>query len=263
MKVNALILLRPLFTLLFCLAFCYHVIAQDGRSHSLQSAFLNASEVRSLVLNLNDTTIAPDLVGIELLVNLEELIVFGVEDAIHGPEKLKWLSREEAILVPVDDFYQARLDTITSTIKGCRSLRYIRLNSAGVTDLPLSDHQFKHIEELHIANTKIKGDVLVKMVPKFRNIRVLNVFGCKITSSELAKIRLELPPECLLIYSYEDWYNYSRQHGVQHYVVLKDNSIIFESEYVAFQFIESLPVWITSDSSATYGFKYIDYFKKY
>ena len=223
------------------------IAAQESEFYSIASALRNKDSVKALVLNLNDTTITPSLEGIGELVSLEELIVFGVSSAIHGPIRFhideEWEAKHpndaEVLMIPAEYYYDTAVMSIPEEIGNCTKLRILSIDEAPITHLPKSLSRLQDLEVLKLGYTRVPETEWLEIIQSLKKLRLLDIYDAQISSGSLNQLK-EALPACRFITTFHE---YKEIFPIGQRIWIGKNKIaqVIPTEKEALQFLNSLP----------------------
>jgi hypothetical protein len=228
--------------LLFCSC---RLFAQGNEYYDLSRAVADAKSATALVVNLNnfEPNLQPivnlDLTGLSRLKNLEELIIFPVNSSIYGPFTFKEVRPGEW---ETDDLpYQYGNIVIPEEIENCQKLRVISANDIELRKLPIGLSKLQRLERLELSGSTIPSTELMEILPKLKNLRLLNLYNAGLDSSTINALRLALPL-CEILIDFEDLTEALFASSVKYNakVGVTDIYIAFPSKRRAQAFINSL-----------------------
>lgn len=86
------------------------------------------------------------------------------------------------------------------------ALEELNISFLGLDNLPKSFSQLDELQILDISFNTLNIENEIESILGLKNLRILKIFGCKITEPALSRLRRE-KPELKIYYSYEQYMN--------------------------------------------------------
>lgn len=226
------------------------ILAQNDNVHesyALNDALNYKKITTSLIINLtnfeyNRPPVAKlNLEGIGNLKKLKELIIFPVSEELYGP--FNFVQNSDGDWVSAEPAYVTLPSSIPEEIGECQELQTIVANDVGLIRLPRNMIHLNKLHTLEIQGNKIPAYELLDILPSIKNLRLLNVFNCGLSTEEINALRIAMP-DCHIVATLDELKKspYSDSVPPQRIVMvsMKNHGIHFPNETRAKQFIRSL-----------------------